>query len=236
MTPFLSYYAIYAHTGLTAVLTIILILALIMAVGSTPHPYYGPRYNYWPFGTIVLVILLIILLGGCSNANAGQSPPEPTLQSAEDFAQSVAKAGNFSIAVSPGYAPKLGNGEWGLAVVGGYQHNQYVGAYVRADLFDNNYTVASGSLTAQYPIHFGKNVTIAPFAEAGLGSTLGGGGDKNKDVFAIAGGGFAAEFWKSNDGSQSLAALFAVETWEPVYHGVSIYRVAVAYTVHFGAK
>lgn len=161
-----------------------------------------------------------------------ESSPSPTPINVVKFAEEVAAAGNFSIAVSPGYAPKLGKGEWGIAILGGYQINQFLGAFLRADLFDGNYTVASGSLTAQYPITFGK-LTVRPFVEAGVGSTLGGGADKNKDVFAIAGGGIAVDLWASKDGRQSLSAFGAVETWEPVYHGVSIWRGGLRYGVKF---
>lgn len=186
--------------------------------------------------------LLSILCLTASLAFAGEvvqpslsaTPPILTVneQALIHFAESAANAGNFSLAISPGYAPKLGNGEWGLAILGGYQINQYAGAYLRADLFDGNYTVASGSLTAQYPVKFGK-LTIRPFAEAGVGSTLGGAGDKNKDVFAIAGGGVAVDCWKSKDGRQSLSAMFAVETWTPTYTGISIYRAGIRYGITF---
>lgn len=148
------------------------------------------------------------------------------------FAQNVAANGNFSLAVSPGYAPKLGNGAWGLAVLGGYQASEFIGAYLRADLFDGNYTVASGSVTAQYPIHFGK-LTVRPFVEAGVGTALGGAGDKNRDVFAIAGGGAMIDLWQSKDAKQSLSVLGAVETWQPTYSGISIYRVGAVYSLHF---
>lgn len=161
-----------------------------------------------------------------------QPTPTPPDINPLKFAEAVANAGNFSLAVSPGYAPKLGNGEWGLAILGGYQINQYAGAYLRADLFDGNYTVASGSITGQYPITFGK-LTVRPFVEAGVGSTLGGAGDKNKDVFAIAGGGVAVDVWHSKDNRQSLSGLVAVETWEPTYRGISIYRAGIRYGMTF---
>lgn len=148
------------------------------------------------------------------------------------FAEEVTKAGNFSIAVSPGYAPKLGNGAWGLAVIGGYQISEFLGAYIRGDILDGNYYVASGSVTAQYPLHFGK-LTVTPFVEAGVGSTLGGPTDHAKEVFAIAGGGAAVQLWQSKDGRQSLSVLGAVETWQPTYSGVSIYRAGATYTIHF---
>lgn len=179
-------------------------------------------------------LLLSLFLAVCSlSAFAGQpDDPQSALPDLSHFAAEVSKAGNFSLAVSPGYAPKLGNGEWGLAIFGGYQFNQFAGAYLRADLFDGNYTIASGSITAQYPINFGK-ITVRPFVEAGVGSTLGGDGDNNKKVFAIAGAGAAVDVWRSKDGRQSLSAIVAVETWQPTYTGISIYRAAAAYTIHF---
>lgn len=181
---------------------------------------------------ISLLIATSFMLLQTAMAGPEPTPVQISQDATLDFAKSVASAGNFSIAVSPGYAPKLGNGEWGLAILGGYQINQYVGAFLRVDLFDGNYTVASGSATAQYPITFGKFI-VRPFVEAGVGSTLGGDGDKNKDVFAIAGGGVAVDLWNSKDGRQSLSALVAVETWEPVYHGISIYRAGIRYGISF---
>ncbi len=86
-------------------------------------------------------------------------------------------------------------------------------------------------MTAQLPITFGK-FTVRPFVEAGVGSDLGGSGTQS--VFAIAGGGVIADLWHSQDGRHSFSAGFAVETWEPKYHGISIYRGFADYTIHFG--
>jgi hypothetical protein len=139
-----------------------------------------------------------------------------------EFGEGAVKAGNFSLALSPGYAPKLGNGEWGLAVIGGYQATPYIGAFLRADILDKNFYVASGSATFQLPIKIRDKVNFIPFAEAGVGSVVGGNTSQQKEVFAIAGGGANVSYqfnahWEFYVGG-------VVETWVPVYTGISMYR------------
>lgn len=182
--------------------------------------------------TILSLSIVILTAGSLLAGDPAPSPTPPNTQTIIEMGEGIARAGNFSLAVSPGYAPKLGKGEWGLAILGGYQINQYAGAYLRADLFDGNYTVASGSVSMQYPIVLGK-ITVRPFVQAGIGSTLSGAGEQNNQIFAVAGGGIAADVWHSKDGRQSLSVLGAIETWEPTYSGVSIYRAGMRYGISF---
>jgi hypothetical protein len=219
-----------------------LVDATVAATKESGEPL-PDEFTSKPLSGFITKAPLIALLFLPLVAFAGDPAPAPTpvvinSNVLTDFAQNASKAGNFSLAVSPGYLAKVNNGAWGLAVEAGYQINQWTGAFIRADLMDGSTYVASGSLALQYPITFGK-ITFRPFIEAGVGSALGGAGDKNKNVFAIAGGGAAVDVWQSKDktgkadGKYNLSAFVAVETWEPVYHGISIYRGGIVATAHF---
>ena len=182
---------------------------------------HGFRLRLHPTPTLfnmkyTLAVLFII----CNVAIAGpQTVPDTNITR---FAENAFEAGNFSLTLSPGYAPKLGQGEWGLAVIGGYQATPYIGAFIRGDLFDNHFYIASGSATFSVPIKVKDNLYFVPLAEVGVGSVLSGNTSQKQEVFAIAGGGATLD-WQINN-SWSVYAGGVVETWEPVYSGVSMYR------------
>lgn len=145
-------------------------------------------------------------------------PDTNIVQTAED----AVKAGNFTLALSPGYAPKLGQGVWGLAIFGGYQATPYVGAFIRGDLMDKHYYVASGSATFQVPIKIKDRLSFIPFAEAGVGSVVGGNTSQQKEVFAIAGGGGNIAYHFNDHFDFYVGG--GAETWVPVYTGVTMFR------------
>lgn len=166
-----------------------------------------------------------------SSVFAGPEPaPTPNVDVTK-FAEDVFKAGNITLAVSPGYAPKLGAGEWGLAVIAGYQVNQFLGTFIRGDLMDNNFYVASGSATFQVPIKIKDKLFFRPLAEVGVGSVLGGQTDKKQEVFAIAGGGGMLDYQINDHWRVGVGGV--AETWEPVYHGVTMYRGIIGATYTF---
>lgn len=150
------------------------------------------------------------------------------------FAQGVGQAKSVTVAVYPGYAPSLVvNGEkkqWCAGIAALYPVSEYSFAGIRLDYAGGQFWMPSCTVGVKADVQvLGHNVT--PFVIGGAIFPISGSGDRDGQVGAIAGTGFTANIWQSEDTKKSLNLFYAAEKWT-LFDGV-IHRPGVAFSIKF---
>jgi hypothetical protein len=177
----------------------------------------------------ILIALFVVGYSflGANAAIAGVDSPfsdkNPVTHDVENVVKGASNAHAFTLEVSPNYAPKLTDHQWGLSVAGSYPINDWSYAEVRFDWLAGDYVAGSGSGGLKKDFVF-LGRTFTPFAEVGVGAPLNKGGDKNLEPGARVGTGIKTVLIDDQKHRFKLSLFGGVDYWSQ-YSGIQFYRL-----------
>ena len=136
---------------------------------------------------------------------------------------------NWTVAISPSYAPGLKNSTGKAQEFGGtlalmYPLSQYVLTGARLDFLGGDLFNPSIGATFQVPIKWFGPFNVTPFAVSGVSMPISGAAKANGVVGAIYGAGLKATLWQSAAGTTRVGAFYEAEKWTQfpnviIHHG-----------------